>query len=384
MRRICALLIVGLLVALSSLAVMAQAATSKNASQWQPGIFYSVSEAVTFENTLYKCTYSHTAVADWQPPNVPALWRPVGSAHDSKHDFSKFPSREKGTFAPYIHMSETNNNLPEIQASSGIKAFTLAFIVSDGGCSAAWQGTTTLPLATEMLFSQRIQSVRKAGGDVIVAFGGYAGKELALACPDPATLAAAYQSVVDKYKVHSLDFDIEAGAASDAVSIERRSEALSRLVRANAGLQISFTLPLLPSGMPQTALDLLKSAQKHKVPVSVVNLMTMDYGQPVPEGNMGPLGIVAVENAISQMRTLGISAGIGITPMIGLNDTPGETFTLSDARTILNYARSNTAVHRLSMWSVGRDRGGCAGTVSPVCSGIAQSEWEFTHIFQAF
>jgi chitinase len=33
---------------------------------------------------------------------------------------------------------------------------------------------------------------------------------------------------------------------------------------------------------------------------------------------------------------------------------------------------------------VGRDNGGCSGTVSPLCSGIAQKDWDFTRIFQKF
>ncbi len=376
--------IIGFLVLLFSLAATGQAVTSNQASRWQPGIFYSANKVVRFNNARYKCIYAHTSVADWEPSKTPVLWQRIGLAQTARHEPAGPAPQAKRVFAPYIHMSETNNDLPEIHAASGIRFFTLAFIVSDGGCTAAWQGTTPLPLATEKLFSQHIDGVRKAGGDVIVAFGGYAGKELALACPDPTALAAAYQSVVDKYKVTSLDFDIESGAASDASSIERRSEALSLLIHANPGLQISFTVPVTPDGMPQTALDLLKSAQQREIPVSIVNLMTMDYGEPVPQNNMGPLALVAVESAIAQLRRLGISFGIGITPMIGMNDSPGETFTLADASTTLKYARSNSAVRRLSMWSVGRDRGGCAGTVSPTCSGVAQRDWGFTHIFETF
>jgi hypothetical protein len=384
MRRIYTMFIVGLLVLLASLAATAQAVTSKNASRWQPGIFYSASKVVSFKNVRYKCLYSHTALPEWEPSKTSALWQRIGLAKTLRHESRGTAAQTKKLFAPYIHMSETDNNLFAIQAASGIKFFTIAFIVSDGGCTAAWQGKPNLPLATEKLFSQNIDAVRKAGGDVIVAFGGYAGKELSLACPDAVTLTAAYQSVLDKYKVTSLDFDIESSAADDRVSIERRSEALSRLVRANPGLQISFTVPVVQDGMPQTALDLLASAQKHNVPVSVVNLMTMDYGDPVANRNMGPLAIVSVDAALRQMRTIGLVAGVGITPMIGMNDTPGETFTLADASTVLSYARSNGAVCRLSMWSVGRDRGGCAGAVLPTCSGINQDDWGFTHIFQTF
>lgn len=373
---------VGLLALLSSFAATAQAATLQHASRWQPGIFYDAGKVVIFESASYKCLYSHTAVTGWEPPKASALWQPVGVIQAASKQGPKKPTpRTKRIFAPYIHMSETNNNLPDIQRASAIKDFTLAFIVADGGCSPAWQGKTLLPLANEKLYSQYIEHVRNSGGDVIISFGGYVGTELTMACPDATALTAAYQSVVDTYKSRSLDFDIE---ASDAPSIQRRSEALARLVRTNPGLEISFTLPVFATGMPQTALDLLKSAHEYKVPVSVVNLMTMDYGQPVPDGNMGPAAVLAVENALSQLRLLGLKAGIGITPMIGMNDTPGESFSLADADTILSYAHSNNTVRRLSMWSVGRDHGGCVGIVSPTCSGIAQNDWEFTHIFRRF
>ena len=71
--------------------------------------------------------------------------------------------------------------------------------------------------------------------------------------------------------------------------------------------------------------------------------------------------------------------------MIGVNDTAGEVFGLSDAQTVLSYAEANNdAVALLSFWSVGRDNGSCMGTVSPTCSGIAQNEWAFSRVFQQF
>jgi hypothetical protein len=384
MHRICAFFI-AVLVMLSCLPSLGQAVHDAQAlSVWQPGIFYQSGSIVTFGRAQFQCVYPHTAIAGWEPVKVPALWLKTSAAAVPEQSPTTPGPGTRRIFAPYIHVSETNNDLPAIQAVSGIKFFTLAFIVSDGGCAPAWQGQSPLLLARENVLAARIERVRKSGGDAIISFGGYVGKELAMACPDAAALAAAYQRVVDKYHVRSLDFDVEASAANDPASIELRSAALARLARANPGLEISFTVPVLANGMPQTALDLLKSAHEHQVPVSVVNLMTMDYGQPVPAGNMGPLAIVAVENAIPQLNGLGLSAGIGITPMIGMNDAPGETFTPGDARTLLQYVRSNQAIRRLSMWSVGRDRGGCTGTVSPTCSGIAQSEWEFTSVFKQF
>lgn len=386
MRRTCALWIVGVLLVCCWAGADAQVTVlGHEEPAWQAGHHYASSEVVTFDGAAYKCVYAHTAVAGWEPPKAAVLWQSLGMKQTAlaatSSGNSSHASHVRRTFAPYVHMSETNNDLAAIQAASGIKFFTLAFIVSDGDCSPAWQGKAPLPIATESLFSSYIDRIRKSKGDVIISFGGYVGQELAQACPDAVALAAAYQRVIDKYKVKSLDFDVEASAASDPPSIDRRSEALERLARANPGLQISFTVPAIGTGMPQTALDLLKSAKTHKVPVSVVNIMTMDYGDPVANGNMGPRAIVVVDAALSQMRSLGLTAGVGIIPMIGMNDTPGETFNLDDARSVMAYARSNSKVRRLSMWSVGRDNGSCTGTVSPTCSGIAQSAWEFSHIF---
>jgi hypothetical protein len=113
--------------------------------------------------------------------------------------------------------------------------------------------------------------------------------------------------------------------------------------------------------------------------------MTMDYGSPVPNGAMGPNAIAAASGTMCQLKSLGLEARVGITPMIGVNDTQGETFTLDDAQVVLSYAQANSnVVALLAFWSVGRDNGSCSGIVSPSCSGIAQKDWDFTRIFQKF
>jgi len=69
--------------------------------------------------------------------------------------------------------------------------------------------------------------------------------------------------------------------------------------------------------------------------------------------------------------------------MIGDNDT-GPVFTIADAQELLSFAQSNH-IGRLAFWSEGRDNGGCpGGGVSPTCSGISQSTFQFTSIFHPF
>jgi chitinase len=138
--------------------------------------------------------------------------------------------------------------------------------------------------------------------------------------------------------------------------------------------------------LTQTGIALLNSAMSHGVKVAVVNLMTMDYGGAADPAAMGAHVITAVNGATAQMLDNGIRARIGIIPMIGLNDTKPEVFSLSDARQVIDWAQSNPVVTRMSMWSVERDLG-CAGgsaRAASSCSGVAQQPYEFSKILNEF
>ncbi|MEO3871288.1 lytic polysaccharide monooxygenase [Nonomuraea sp. B12E4] len=42
---------------------------------WRAGTTYAVGNTVTYNGATYRCVQSHTAIAGWEPPNVPALWQ---------------------------------------------------------------------------------------------------------------------------------------------------------------------------------------------------------------------------------------------------------------------------------------------------------------------
>jgi len=300
-------------------------------------------------------------------------------------------------FAPYIDMGLTASwQLLTIKQQSGIRVFTLGFVVGNGGCTPTWGGVgatvanDTLPNGTTML--SLIQGIRAAGGDVIISFGGASGTELALGCSTVASLQAAYQSVLNKYSVNSstpvrIDLDIEGGAITDQASINRRNQALIGLKNANPGLVISYTLPVLPTGLVASGVNMLNSIKASGLNVNVINIMAMDYGSANDNGGqMGLSAVQAASNTHNQVVAAGLTATIGVTPMIGINDVNTEIFQLSDAQMVLNFANQNSYITRLSMWSVSRDNGSCPnqGFASPVCSGIAQSNWAFANIFKPF
>jgi len=298
-------------------------------------------------------------------------------------------------YAPYILLSRTTPDLPRIAADSGIRYFTLAFIIDTpkpdvadknaaGQCLAAWGGRT--PLAQESTLAPVIDSLRQQGGDVLISFGGEAGKELALGCDTPTALQAQYQAVVDKYKATVLDLDIEGEAIKDSASVDRRNSALAALQTANPTLQVSYTLPVATTGLTPAGIALLNNAMTHGVRIAVVNIMTMDYGGQADPFAMGTHAITAANGTAAQMLDNGVRARIGIIPMIGINDTKPESFTLSDAQLVEDWAQANPVITRMSMWAVSRDAP-CPDTQarpSNSCSGVPQQPYEFSKIFRDF
>jgi hypothetical protein len=264
------------------------------------------------------------------------------------------------------------------------KYYTLAFINSYG-CEARWGGI--LPLTQDEPLASDMAAVRAAGGDWIISFGGAGGIELAQACTTDASLLAAYQSVVTRYKPKRIDVDVEGAAVAEPASRQRRHRVLKQLRANNAGLQISYTLPVLPSGLTDGVAFLQDAAAAGFTP-DLVNIMAMDYYT----GNvdMGQAAINAINSTISQLQTIfpGKTAAqyramMGVTPMIGVNDD-GSTFTVANATTVLNYAQQQ-GLGFIGMWSANRDHQCTAAETGLYqCSRISQAQWAFSKAFRPF
>lgn len=235
---------------------------------------------------------------------------------------------------------------------------------------------------------------------MVIAFGGVANTELAVACTDQAALTGAYRSVVQRYGASIIDLDIEGAALADAAAGARRAAAVAALQKeAAAGhpLEVWLTLPATPDGLPRDALGVVDRMLSAGVRLAGVNLMTMDYGASKPAGmGMAAAATSALRAAHAQLAAaygrVGLRptdrqlwAGLGATPMIGRNDVQGEVFSLDDATAVADFA-GQTGLGRVSMWSANRDAqcgtlDGGGWQVLPTCSGVGQQRLQFTRTF---
>jgi hypothetical protein len=285
--------------------------------------------------------------------------------------------------APYVDMGAwPTPSLSGMANAGGVKGFTLAFVTS-AGCKASWFNAYDPRSGWQR---EEIGRIRAAGGDVKVSFGGASGIELAQACGDVNSLAAEYDAVVKAYGLTYADFDIEGAAVADPAPVQRRSQALAVVQRNNPGLKVSFTLPVLPDGLTADGVNLLRSAKNAGVRVDLVNVMAMDYYQ--GPSDMGQKAIAAARATQAQVKSVfgvGDAAAwrmVGVTPMIGVNDSGNEVFYQKDAQALVSFARQ---VHlgMLSFWEQGRDANACNGALYK-CTNVPQQSYEFARIFAGY
>jgi hypothetical protein len=238
----------------------------------------------------------------------------------------------RNVFAPYVDvLLYPPTDIVRISNSNRIQHFTLAFIIADKTGKPSWGGS--VPLSNNH-FATQITQIRAKGGDVLVSFGGaigsaflyklIIGNELGTVITNIQDLTAAYQSVIDQYQLTFVDFDIEGAAVMNTASIDRRNQAIAALKAQNPNLRVSYTLAVLPSGLPASGVYILQSAVKFGAQIDVINIMAMNFGPAgAPNGasGMGGYTISAAKAVFSQAQQAGLSeVSIGITPMIGKND----------------------------------------------------------------
>lgn len=283
-------------------------------------------------------------------------------------------------FAPYFfswawgNPSYAFSSLVDMKAKGGPSAVTLAFVLSGTGCN-----------ATTDIQAQRadLDAYVAAGGHIKASFGGATGTYLEYACASASALSAALAGFVDATGITDLDFDLEQHGQSSNPALNAMRAAALKQLQDTKHVRVSFTLPAAPSGLLQESIDILQAAVDAGVAISIINGMTMDYGDGT---DLSTTPIRSIDGIAQQVRKLYPSLDldhayqrVGATAMIGNNDDD-ETFTLDDARVLIAHARTHK-LGLVSFWAIHRDQSCPPGTSIDLCSRVNAKTFDFSAIF---
>jgi hypothetical protein len=286
--------------------------------------------------------------------------------------------------APYLYLGWGDPpSATSVMSATGIKWFTMAFILSSGGCNPAWDGNRPLTGGTDQ---STINAIRGAGGDIVPSIGGWSGNKLGPNCSTPEALAGAYQQVISAYGLKAIDVDIEnSDEFENEVVQDRILGALKIVKQNNPGLKTILTFGTSTTGPTWWGNRLIERANALQADIDVFTIMPFDFG-----GGADMYGntVNATEGLKTKLKsTFGWSddtayAHIGISGMNGLSDQQELTSPATWTQ-IKDWANSHH-IARLAYWSVNRDRPCPGGGVVSNCSGISQSNWQFTSITAGF
>jgi hypothetical protein len=315
----------------------------------------------------------------------------LGTATALSAGFGTGPAAAAGNvpeIAPYFETTGAHTgNLNSAITGHGLKSFTAAFVLGST-CTPTWDNGKAIAQATTL--NALVSNAKARGAVPIISFGGQQGIELATSCTAQTKLVAAYTSVIHKFGVTKIDFDIEGKAAVDNTAADtRRFKAIKTLEQKFPKLEVSVTIQIGPSGIePENQFSgdgkkFLRLAKTLGARLDVVNIMTMDYGDAEPD--MGALAKTSARNTVPQLQAIfGSSYGynhLGITPMIGQNDSAGEVFSYDDSQAVVAFAKLK-GVHRLAFWNLNRDQScGSADQRPNDCSEESQAPLDYTDGF---
>jgi hypothetical protein len=282
--------------------------------------------------------------------------------------------------APYLYPGWGNPPAPStVMSATGVKWFTIAFVLSGGGCTPAWDGSGSL---TGGAHASTINAIRAAGGDIIPSIGGWSGNKLGPNCSSATALAGAYQQVINAFNLKAIDIDIEnTDEFENTVVQDRILGALKIVKQNNPAIKTILTFGTSTSGPSYWGTRLINQAAALQANIDVFTIMPFDFGG---GANMYQSTVNASEGLKNQLKTAygwtdaTAYTHMGISGMNGLSDQQ-ELTTPATWIQIRDWAKAR-GLARFTYWAVNRDRACPGGGVVSDCSGIAQNPWEFTSI----
>ena len=285
--------------------------------------------------------------------------------------------------APYAYLGWGNPPDPRtIMTATGVKWFTMAFILSNGACDPLWDGNRPLSGGNDQT---TINNIRGAGGNVVVSFGGAAGPWLEQTCSSASALAGRVpeghqrlRAEGDRHRHRGTGLQQPDAAAAH----HRRAEDGQGQQPGPGGVR---DLPERPdrSGLDDDQPGGAVRADRRRLDHHAVRLR---------RGRRRTWAACTIQATEGLKNTLKNGYGYsddqayrhaGISSMNGITDA-NETVTQADFRTMLAYAQQHhlARLHVL----VGQPRPAVHRRYpdADTCSGVAQQAWDFTPIIAQY
>ncbi|MER5623925.1 ricin-type beta-trefoil lectin domain protein [Streptosporangium sp. NPDC002544] len=316
------------------------------------------------------------------------IWECSGNANQkwtAPSDGGPPPTTPPGKMAgaPYLYMGWGNPPNPAtVMSATGVKSFTMAFILSGGGCTPRWDGSRPLTGGADQT---AINQIKAAGGSVQVSFGGWSGNKLGPNCSTPAAYAGAVQQVINAVGPAVVDFDIENSDEFENYTVQDRIlNGLKIVKQNNPNVKIAVTFGTGTGGPSAAGIRLINQAKALAVPIDNYTIMPFNFGasniyNATVSSSEGLKNALKAANGWTDAQAY---ARMGISGMNGLSDQ-NELTTVAAWTQIRDWAKSK-GLTRLAYWAVNRDRPCPGGNASSECSGIAQPNWEFTRVTAGF
>ncbi len=300
-----------------------------------------------------------------------------------------------GIYAPFVDIaklaSATNGhytNLVDYYINPGVRNMMLGYVQQGAGLPnphAEWAGSTEIGDNQDII--DAISHYQNVGGNVSISFGGSKGtSEWTLANASATNLASDIMRVADKFETKYIDFDIQGNDLTNVVAIAKLANACKQILEKDPEIRFTLTLPVSKIGLSKDAIAVVTSFYAITKFNTIVNIMAKNYGGPVAD-----MEEVAKQASNATAVQIALAYGItnaqaykllGVSPMIGYNDSAGEVMSLEQYFDLGTYLRNKHAF-MYGQWYLNRDYASVKeGQSSATSTGLLPSEaadLSFTH-----
>lgn len=256
-------------------------------------------------------------------------------------------SWDQQVLVPYVDVEDTSLfNLQTISQKTGVARYNLGFIVADKQDNPTWLEDRMTKDARQLdkEVARELKSLRDAGMDAMISFGGPQGTALYEVEDSATQLKNDYAKVINAYSLTAADFYM-AGTAIDMdeeETFKTNIDALVELKKEKPGLDVWMTFEVDDTGIDGEILDVIAYAIDEQLDFEGINFVVTEYDESYNTYSKATEAIL--EDAHEDLKMLmpkatdeAIWAQMGVTLILDEN-AKGQDLEVVDAKEVAAFA----------------------------------------------